>query len=177
MVVTKHEPVVADAFDIAVSRCENRHAVTDEGPCAEQRRGRRAASRASQVDAAGAGGGVRFLGVRARADMPGVYQDADIFCLPSWWEAMPLSVLEAMAAGLPIVASDVGDVSRLVSEECGYVVPVQSPDRIADALRKLLENVDERRRMGVAARARARSTFSSSATDEAIANVYSEVVT
>ncbi len=137
----------------------------DEGPAA-----------AEPVIAA-AEGVATLLGTRPPEEMPSAYAEADIFCLPSWWEAMPLSVLEAMAAGLPIVASDVGDVSRLVSEDCGYVVPVKSPGRIADALRKLIENVDERRRMGTAARDRARSTFSSSATDEAIADLYSEVLT
>ncbi len=137
----------------------------DEGPAA-----------AEPVIAA-AEGVATLLGTRPPEDMPAAYAEADIFCLPSWWEAMPLSVLEAMAAGLPVVASDVGDVSRLVSEDCGYVVPVKSPERIAAALRKLLENVDERRRMGAAARARARSNFSSTATDAAIAELYSEVVT
>ncbi|MGA9345411.1 MAG: glycosyltransferase family 4 protein [Nocardioidaceae bacterium] len=137
----------------------------DEGPAA-----------AEPVIAA-AEGVATLLGTRPPEEMPAAYAEADIFCLPSWWEAMPLSVLEAMTAGLPIVASDVGDVSRLVSEDCGYVVPVKSPDRIADALRKLLENVDERRRMGTAARARALSTFSSAATDKAIADLYSEVLT
>jgi glycosyltransferase involved in cell wall biosynthesis len=107
--------------------------------------------------------------------MPQAYAEADVFCLPSWWEAMPLSVLEAMAAGLPVVATDVGDVSRLVTPPCGLVVPTKSPHLVAEALRPLLEDVDLRRRMGDAARDRARSVFSSSATADAIGALYDEL--
>jgi glycosyltransferase involved in cell wall biosynthesis len=116
-----------------------------------------------------------LLGTRAPEEMPGEYAAADVFCLPSWWEAMPLSVLEAMAAGLPVVASDVGDVARLVTPECGHVVPVRSPQLLADALRPLLLDAGKRRGMGEAARARARSAFSSTATAVAIGRLYDEV--
>ena len=122
-----------------------------------------------------ADGTARLLGTRAPEEMPQAYAEADVFCLPSWWEAMPLSVLEAMAAGLPVVATDVGDVSRLVTPLCGRVVPTKSPHLLAEALRPLLEDVDQRRRMGDAARERARSAFSSSATAHAIGALYDEL--
>ena len=44
------------------------------------------------------------------------YAAADVFCLPSWWEAMPLTVLEAQAAGLPVVATAVGDVPSMITD-------------------------------------------------------------
>ena len=116
-----------------------------------------------------------LLGTRAPEDMPQEYAAADVFCLPSWWEAMPLSVLEAMAAGLPVVASDVGDVSRLVTPECGRVVPMKSPGLLAEALRPLVEDVEARRRSGEAARERARTAFSSAATASAIGALYDEL--
>ena len=101
---------------------------------------------------AAAEGVARLLGTRPPEEMPAAYADADVFCLPSWWEAMPLSVLEAMSAGLPVVASDVGDVSRLVTPECGAVVPAKDPQRLADALRGLLVDPELRRRQGEASR-------------------------
>lgn len=116
-----------------------------------------------------------LLGTRAPEDMPQAYAEADVFCLPSWWEAMPLSVLEAMAAGLPVVATDVGDVSRLVTPSCGRVVPTKSPHLVAEALRPLLEDVQTCRLMGEAARDRARTEFSSSATADAIGRLYDEL--
>jgi glycosyltransferase involved in cell wall biosynthesis len=107
--------------------------------------------------------------------MPAVYASADVFCLPSWWEAMPLSVLEAMAAGLPVVATHVGDVGRIVLHaETGFVVPPRSPRQLADALRTLLEDPHAARRMGDAARNRAEAKFSGAATARAISDLYDQ---
>jgi glycosyltransferase involved in cell wall biosynthesis len=135
----------------------------DEGPSA-----------AAPVHEAAAGVAT-LLGTRRPEEMPQAYAEADVFCLPSWWEAMPLSVLEAMAAGLPVVATDVGDVSRLVTAGCGLVVPPRSPELLVEALRFLLEDPERRRRMGHAARDRAGTAFSSSATAAAIGRLYDEL--
>lgn len=121
-------------------------------------------------------GCVTLLGTRPPERMPEAYAAADVFCLPSWWEAMPLSVLEAMATGLPVVATDVGDVSRLVLDgETGLVVPPRSPVELADALATLLASPDARRRMGAAGRARAERYFSSSTTVSAVSDLYAEL--
>jgi glycosyltransferase involved in cell wall biosynthesis len=123
-----------------------------------------------------ASGHARVLGPRQPELMPSVYAEADVFCLPSWWEAMPLSVLEAMAAGLPVVATDVGEVSRVVIDgEHGFVPPPHAPEQLADSLRKLLGDAGAARRMGDAARSRAVSSFSSGATDRAVGALYDEV--
>jgi glycosyltransferase involved in cell wall biosynthesis len=124
---------------------------------------------------AAAQGVARLLGTRPPEEMPAAYDDADVFCLPSWWEAMPLSVLEAMSAGLPVVASDVGDVSRLVTPDCGAVVPAKDPQRLADALRALLVDPELRRQRGEASRKRAVEDFSSAATAAAIDRVFHHV--
>jgi glycosyltransferase involved in cell wall biosynthesis len=123
---------------------------------------------------AAAAGSATLLGTRPPEQMPEVYAEGDVFCLPSWWEAMPLSVLEAMACGLPVVATDVGDVSRVVDDGVtGYVVPARSPDALANALRKLLSDPVQRRRMGTAGRRRVEEKFSSEAMARAIGDLYS----
>jgi glycosyltransferase involved in cell wall biosynthesis len=138
--------------------------VPDEGP------------EAAEPVLAAARGHAVLLGTRPPDEMPEVYASADVFCLPSWWEAMPLSVLEAMAAGLPVVATDVGEVSRVVIDgEHGFVPPPHAPEQLADSLRKLLGDAGAARRMGDAARSRAVSSFSSGATDRAVGALYDEV--
>jgi glycosyltransferase involved in cell wall biosynthesis len=136
----------------------------DEGPAAE-------AEVRSAIE-----GTARLLGTRTPEQMPAEYAAADVFCLPSWWEAMPLSVLEAMAAGLPVVASDVGDVSRVVLDGVtGHVVPARDPERLADCLERLLSDPEERRRMGAAGRARVTSDFSSEVMAGEVSALYAQL--
>jgi glycosyltransferase involved in cell wall biosynthesis len=120
-----------------------------------------------------AGGRARLLGTRPPEEMPQAYAQCDVFCLPSWWEAMPLSILEAMAGGLPVVATDVGDVAREVEDGVtGFVVPVRSPERLAAALEQLLVDPERRARMGAAGRARVEKAFSSAVTAAAVGDLY-----
>jgi glycosyltransferase involved in cell wall biosynthesis len=136
----------------------------DEGPDAEAPVRTAAAGRA------------RLLGTRTPDEMPQAYAEADVFCLPSWWEAMPLSVLEAMASSLPVVATDVGDVTREMADGVtGFVVPVRSPDQLAAALQKLLVDPDLRARMGAAGRNRVEEHYSSAATARAVSDLYAEL--
>jgi glycosyltransferase involved in cell wall biosynthesis len=101
---------------------------------------------------------IRLLG--ERADVPALLADADVFVLSSRSEGLPLSVLEAMAAGLPVVASDVGGVHELVvGGETGLLVRPGDPDELAAALRALLADRELRRRLGDAGRARAEALF------------------
>ena len=96
---------------------------------------------------------VRYRGPLAPADMPTAYRDADVLCLPSWWEAMPLTVLEGMASGLPVVATDVGDVGTAIEHGVsGLLVQPRAPDELAAALASLLQDPALRRRMGANAR-------------------------
>lgn len=138
--------------------------VPDEGPAA------------AEPVLAAARGVATLLGTRPGEEMPSAYAAADVFCLPSWWEAMPLSVLEAMAAGLPVVATDVGDVPRLVDDGVtGRVVPTRDPARLADALRELLMDPQRRRAMGTAGRDRAERHFARAETARAVCRVYDAV--
>jgi glycosyltransferase involved in cell wall biosynthesis len=84
----------------------------------------------------------------------------DVFALSSDTEQMPYSILEAMAAGLPIVATDVGDIADMVApENRPFIVAASDEARFAAGLAQLLTDADERRRLGAANRARLRSYF------------------
>jgi len=103
-------------------------------------------------------GRLRLLG--ERDDVPDLLSDADVFVLASRSEGLPLSVVEAMAAGLPVVASDVGGLHELVRNgETGVLVPPGDPAALADALRPLLVDRELRRRLGSAGRERAKALF------------------
>ncbi|WP_409330931.1 glycosyltransferase [Trujillonella humicola] len=96
---------------------------------------------------------------------PGFVEDAaaflrqvDVFCLSSRREALPLVLLEAMAAGLPCVSTDVGDVRTAVGDDA-VVVPVEDDAALAAALRELLTDAERRADLGARARARAVRDF------------------
>jgi glycosyltransferase involved in cell wall biosynthesis len=98
---------------------------------------------------------------------------ADVFVLSSTSEGMPLSVLEAMAAGLPVVASSVGGVPEAVDEgETGLLVPPRDPVRLAAALERLLGDPALRRRLGANGRARVLERFGLEPFQEAHVDAY-----
>jgi glycosyltransferase involved in cell wall biosynthesis len=100
-----------------------------------------------------------FLG--HRDDVPARLADADIFVLPSRSEAFPNAVLEAMAAGLPIVASGVGGILELIDDNrTGLLVPPGDAAGLADRLCRLMENAAFASRLGDAARDEARTRYS-----------------
>lgn len=100
---------------------------------------------------------VRLLGAVLPEEMPEIYTSCDVFCLPSWWEAMPLTVLEAQAAGLPTVVTAVGDVPLMVDDgETGRVVPARDVPALTEALAELLRDAELRERMGRRAQESAR---------------------
>jgi len=116
---------------------------------------------------------VRFLGAQPHAAMAGLYRSVDVFCLPSWWEAMPMSILEAAAARLPVVATHVGDIARAVIDgTTGFVVPTRDHAALASALEQLLRDGDLRRTFGLAGHEHVRRNFAASTMREALAALY-----
>jgi glycosyltransferase involved in cell wall biosynthesis len=103
-----------------------------------------------------AGLGTRLRRLGYRADVASVLAAADIFVLPSHFEGLPMSVIEAMLCGLPVVATDIrGPREQVVEDETGLLVPPACVAPLAAALRRLAADAALRARMGGAGRARA----------------------
>lgn len=116
-----------------------------------------------------------FLGMRQ--DIPDVLKALDIYAMPSLWEGLSIALLEAMAAGLPAVASDVGGVQQVLGDdEYGIRVPAANPGALAQAIRSLAENRERRTGLGSLARRRALDSFSLDTTLLALTRVYDQAV-
>ena len=106
-----------------------------EGPLEDDLR---SASRELGIEAA-----VHFVGVRP--DMAELLKVFDVYALPSVWEGLPMALLEALAAGCPIVATDVGGVpSAITHNETGLLVPPRDPGRLAAAIATVLTDASLR---------------------------------
>jgi len=115
--------------------------------------------------------GVEFLG--HRDDVRELLHAAHIACLPSWREGTPRSLLEAMACGLPVVATDVPGCREVVRNgDNGLLVPPRDPQALADALRRLINDPELRTSMGARSRQRAVDEFSAEHVIERTMAVY-----
>ena len=103
---------------------------------------------------------VHFLGWQDAARLKEQYSAANLFLFPSRHEGMPNAVLEAMASGLPVVATRIAGSEELVVDgETGTLVPAENVDALREALRPLLLDESARTRMGRAARRRVEESF------------------
>ena len=117
---------------------------------------------------------IKFLGYRT--DIPELLQQADIFFLPSLWEGFGLAVVEAMAAGLPLVVSNIQGLGEIVGRhsQAGFLIDPKSEDGIADELSKLLKDSELRLLMGKNAQVQA-NHFSIEQTLKEHLNLYVEL--
>jgi len=103
---------------------------------------------------------VKFVGYQSQAEVRKHMQQTDVFVLPSFAEGVPASLMEAMAAGVPVVTTQIAGVSELVEEGVsGYLVPSGDAVSLADRIEKLLTDNQLRARLGAAGRAKVEKDF------------------
>lgn len=128
----------------------------------------------AQARARGAAGSVLFAGFRA--DVPRILDALDVLCLPSLYEGMPLTAIEAAAMARPVVATAVDGTPEVVRDgHTGRLVPPADPPALARALLDLLRDPEGARRMGRAGREWARAHFDLDRQVAATARVYRSV--
>ena len=133
------------------------------------------AALAAQARELGVEAAVGFLGWQP--NLVPCYRRWSLFVQPSRYEGLGISALEAMGAGLPVVATDVGGLPEVVEDEVtGMLVPAAQPGALAAAILGMLDRPDRMRRMGEAGRQRVREKFSEDRLVRAIEQVYEDLV-
>jgi len=120
---------------------------------------------------------VEFMGSRTPHEVQQLLHAADIFVLPSLWEGMPVSVMEAMAMGLPVIGTNVAGTQELVVDGItGYLVPEKDPPMLAQRLRQLIDNPQRRVQMGHTGRQRIEEHFSLTAMIQQYQDAYTSLL-
>src|SRR5204863_2712166 len=114
-----------------------------------------------EASAAALGVAQRFTFTGERRDVPALLETFDVFAFPSLFEGLCLAVIEAQAAGVPVVATPVGGIREtVVPGETGLLVPTGDPAALAAAIRRLLEDREAAQAMAAEAKRRVRERFS-----------------
>jgi glycosyltransferase involved in cell wall biosynthesis len=161
-----HLMAVEAAVEVAKLRSDVQVLFVGDGP--------ERASIESAIQSHSLGHCVQLLG--SRNDVGRLLMAADIFLLTSISEGIPLTIIEAMAAGLPVVATAVGGVPEVVVEETGLLVPKKSPALLANAIMRLANDPSLRRSLGHAGELRAQKLFSDDQMNNSYANAYEEML-
>ena len=120
---------------------------------------------------------VQFLGLLGREELEREYERCTVLALPSLQENAPMAVIEAMAAGKPVVASHVGGLPNLVQDgETGFLVPARDAEAFAERLGQVLQDVALARRLGRRGREVARQRFAVERVARAYYDLYSDVL-
>jgi glycosyltransferase involved in cell wall biosynthesis len=168
LIANKGPDIAIESFEMVRERAPGATmTMVGDGPMADSLR--------RLVDERGLGEAITFLGLQE--DVSGILRQSDIFVRPSEVEGMPLTILEAMATGLPVVACDVGGVAEVVNAGVtGHVVAPGSARRVAGAILDLLTDKRKAVEMGAAGLRRVQGGFSWDATAAANLEVFQELV-
>ena len=166
----KQMPVLLKALALIRSAGDGPEIVLDvagDGPLRDQLR--------EMTDAHGLADAVRWLGHRTADEVAELMRTSHMLVLPSRWENLPTVLCEAMASGLPVIATRVGGVPEIVDADSGVIVPPGDPAALARALVKVARDLDRFDPHGLHAKAAARYGF------EAVAlrwwAIYDELIT
>lgn len=127
-----------------------------------------------QAQQSGVADRVTFLGLRS--DIPDLFAAADIFALPSIYEGNPLVVMEAMAAGLPVIAAAVGSIPELIPPGTGVLIPPNEPALLRRELERLANDPVLRADLGAAGQRNAEARFDVGAMAVAYAALYRAIL-
>jgi len=127
-----------------------------------------------QAITAGLGNRVRFLGVRNDVDQ--LMGASDLYVSASLWEGLPVATLEAMSAGLPIVATDVGDVALVLGQGCGWLVEPADVETLREAISTLLTDTAQRQAYAQKALARVQNEYNADQWMIRLRGVYEQII-
>jgi len=137
--------------------------------------GRREAEMRQLAGEMGLAGRVHFLG--QRPDIPDLLSALDLSVLPSHSEGVSLALLEAMAAGLPVIATAVGGLPEVVTDgENGLLIPPKDPEALALALARLLDDPDLAKKLGKNAQRHVEAHYSMECLGREINEIYEELI-
>jgi len=130
-----------------------------------------------RVNESGLKNNFNFVGFVSREKLIQLYQQATIYVLPSHYEGLPTVLLEAMACGCPVVATSVsGNLDVLTQDHDGILVPPKSPDKIAEAVLKLLDDEKMRNTLGINARNTIENRFTWSIISKKFLHFYNSLI-
>jgi len=120
---------------------------------------------------------VKYLGVLPLKEAITFYQRATVFILPSYWEAFPVTILEALSCETPVIATPVGGISEIIENyETGILVPPGNPIQLAEAIDYLLENEDVRLKMACEGRKLVKEQYSLENACERLCSIYEQLI-
>jgi len=122
------------------------------------------------------GSDIKYLGYTEKEQLDALFQLSDLFVFPTRADVFPLVTLEAMAAGTPIVTTNVGGLPEQITNQTGILVEPEDPEAVANAVEGLLQDEDQRRTASEAARERVRTEFSWETVARKTATTYLDIL-